>query len=131
MPRLTRPNYRAVKATPEESRGMYNPPRVLEVKYRRKVLRLVISPGRTDDIDVSARGDLVYVACVRRSFPYLGCEVFNLDGVRVADFFAQGSDQCADIFGHELPDDGSDVRWEEWSERYLYAQIRAVADQLV
>lgn len=123
--RTSRPNYRSVRANDDEARGYDNPPRVLEVTIERRKVRVKISAGRGDDIDVARFGPLLIVCSLNRRFPYFGAEVFTLDGKPCTDFFCQGSDQCAAHFEQEAGEDGAP--WEDWSERYLYSQLRRSA----
>jgi len=128
MPRYTRPNVRFVKATAEESRGKYHPPRVLEVTLRGASRRFVIAAGRGDTIDVSRKGNLLIVCALSYRLPYFGAEVFDLDtdtGERIGDLFCQGSDQCAELFDQTSTEEGAP--WLDWSQRYLFRQLRRAA----
>ena len=127
--RVKHPNWDYVRANDYESRGCYNPPTVIKVVVNRKPIRVKISPGRSDLIDVSAQGDWLFVSCLNTRLTYLGCEVFNFSGQLVADFFAHGSEQCADVFSQEMDDEGN-APWEGWSLRYLWSQIRRYASEI-
>ena len=126
MPRFTTPNFRMVKATAEESRGMYHPPRVVEVTFRGTSRRLVIAAGRDDTIDVSRLGNLLVVCALSYRLPYFGAEVFDLDtGERIGSFFCQGAEQCAELFDQTSSEDGAP--WSNWTLRYLFRQLRRAA----
>ena len=66
--RLSEVGYKKVRATGEESRGMYNDPVVIQVDGK----RIVTSAGRDDELEVYRYGDNLFVVNMNRRMPYFG-----------------------------------------------------------
>ena len=91
--------YRAARATPEESKGMYNPPVVITVEGA----RIVTPAGTGDDLAAYRYGDNLLVVVSNSRMPYYGATLYTDDGqggYRVdQDVFLQGHEEVVDALG--------------------------------
>jgi hypothetical protein len=89
--KLTSLQYGVGYETPaEQSRaGRYNPARTVEVTYKGRDVRMVVSSGTGDYLWVFACDDVIYVVTRNAGLGYCGLEAFNVSGERTGDVFVE------------------------------------------
>lgn len=91
-------NFSLVKATAEESKGMYHPPVVIKVGTD----RIVTGAGTNDDLALFRYGDNLLLVVMNERMPYYGATLYTHDGGawRVdQDAFLQGSEEVEEALG--------------------------------
>ena len=90
--------FSVVKATAEESKGMYHPPVVIKVGKD----RIVTGAGSNDDLAVFRYGSNLLLVAMNERMPYYGATLYTHDdgAWRVdQDVFLQGSEEVEDTLG--------------------------------
>lgn len=105
-----------VKATTEESKGMFHPPTVIRIGKK----RIVTPAGSGDDVDAYRYGDNVLVVVSNSRMPYYGATLYTDDGqggYRVdQDVFLQGSEEVEEALGR---------RWDSLKDRTIAQRLLA------
>lgn len=85
----------------EQSRaGRYNPGLVLLYRDKRKIQRVPIGAGTSDDIYVYREGDDIYVLTVNDRLGYVGLDIFSGDPAEKAgEMFLQTDYEIEEILG--------------------------------
>jgi hypothetical protein len=104
-----------VKATAEESKGMFHPPLVIRIGKK----RIVTPAGSGDDVDAYRYGDNVLVVVSNSRMPYYGATLYTDDGTgyRVdQDVFLQGSEEVEEALGR---------RWDSLKDMTIAQRLLA------
>jgi len=93
-------HFSVVKATAEESKGMYHPPVVIKVGKD----RIVTGAGTDDDLAVFRYGGNLLLVVMNERMPYYGATLYTRDAAHEPwrvdqDVFLQGSEEVEDALG--------------------------------